>query len=196
MAKLGYDKQFTDDLRFRLTGSLYTTGYVPSNYLYTADRSGSRYYLVMEDVDASPSTNFRSGRFDPGYRNRITAIMFNPFLKYKGLEFFRTIELSKGRAANETDNRSTTQLAGEVIYRFGQTENFYIGGRYNTVSSELAGGLDVDIKRIQFAAGWFLTKNILAKVEYVSQSYDGYPSTSILYDGKFHGLMAEAVISF
>lgn len=196
LAKLGYDKQFTDDLRFRLTGSLYTTGYVPSNYLYTADRSGSRYYLVMEDVDASPSTNFRSGRFDPGYRNRITAIMFNPFLKYKGLEFFGTIELSKGRAANETDNRSTTQLAGEVIYRFGQTENFYIGGRYNTVSSELAGGLDVDINRLQFAAGWFLTKNILAKVEYVSQSYDGYPSTNILYDGKFHGLMAEAVISF
>ena len=206
LAKLGYDNQFTEDFRFRLTGSVLTTGYVPSNYLYTADRAGSRYYFVMEDVDAGASSPFRSGRFDPGFRNRITAVMFNPFVKYQGLEFFGTVELAKGRAASEDnngdgindadDNRSTTQLAGEVIYRFGQTENFYVGGRYNTVSSEMTFDNDVDISRVQLSAGWFLTKNILAKVEYVSQSYDGYPETSILYDGKFDGLIVEAVISF
>ena len=196
LAKLGYDKQFTDDFRFRLTGSLYTTGYVPSNYLYTADRAGSRYYYVMENVDATNTSPFRSGRFDPGFRNSITAVMFNPFLKYGGLEFFGTLEFASGKAASEDDNRSTTQVAGEVIYRFGSTENFYLGARYNTVSSELSSGEDVDINRFQMSAGWFLTKNILAKVEYVTQKYDGYADTNILYDGKFNGLMVEAVISF
>lgn len=195
LAKLGYDSQVTDDLRLRLTGSLLTTGYIPNNYLYTSDRAGSRYYFVMENIDAGASSPFRSGRFDPGLRNRITAIMINPFVKYGGLEFFGTVELASGGASAETDDRSTTQLAGEVIYRFGASENFYLGGRYNTVSSEQSFG-DVDIDRIQLSAGYFLTKNILAKVEYVSQSYDGYPDTSILYDGKFNGLMVEAVISF
>ncbi|MEL0454660.1 hypothetical protein WJN01_00360 [Flavobacteriaceae bacterium SZ-1-7] len=195
LAKLGYDKQITDDFRFRLTGSVLNTGYVPRNYLYTADRAGSRYYFVMEDVDAGASSPFRSGRFDPGFTNRITAIMINPFVKYQGLEFFGTVELASGGAMAESSDRKTTQLAGEVIYRFGNTENFYIGGRYNTVSSEQSFG-DVDIDRFQLGAGWFMTNNILAKVEYVTQSYDGYPSTSILNDGKFNGLMVEAVISF
>lgn len=196
LAKLGYDKQFSDDLRFRLTGSIYTTGYVPRSYLYTADRTGSRYYYVLEDVDATNTRPFRSGRFDPGFSNRITAIMFNPFLKYGGLEFFGTLEFAKGRAYAESDNRSTTQVAGEVIYRIGEKENFYLGGRYNTVSSELSSDDDVDINRIQFSAGYFLTKNILAKLEYVSQQYDGYPEANILHEGKFNGLMLEAVISF
>ena len=96
----------------------------------------------------------------------------------------------------ETSDRKATQLAGELLYRFGNSENFYIGTRYNTVSAELAGNLDVDINRLQVGAGWFMTKNILAKVEYVRQTYDGYPSTNILNDGKFDGLMVEAVISF
>jgi hypothetical protein len=116
-------------------------------------------------------------------------------MKYGGLEFFGTLEFANGRAASESDNRSTTQLAGEVIYRFGSTEDFYIGGRYNTVSSEQSFG-DADIDRFQLSAGYFLTKNVLAKLEYVAQSYDGYPSDNVLYEGKFNGLMFEAVISF
>jgi len=206
LAKLGYDKQLTEDFRFRLTGSLYTTGYVANNYLYTADRAGSRYYSVLspeqyfdfrtQSLQNTTATNtFRTGRFDPGFRNRITAVMFNPFMKYGGLEFFGTLEFANGRAASESDNRSTTQLAGEVIYRFGSTEDFYIGGRYNTVSSEQSFG-DADIDRFQLSAGYFLTKNVLAKLEYVAQSYDGYPSDNVLYEGKFNGLMFEAVISF
>jgi hypothetical protein len=205
LAKLGYDKQLSDDLRFRLTSSLYNTGFVPSNYLYTADRAGARYYSVLVPptfVDRSGATvtttatnTFRTGRFDPGFRNRITAIMINPFLKYNGLEFFGTLEFANGGSSSESSDRKTTQFAGELLYRFGSAENFYLGARYNKVSSEQSFG-DVDIDRFQLGAGWFMTKNILAKVEYVSQSYDGYAAGNILEDGKFHGLMIEAAISF
>lgn len=196
LAKLGYDKQVNDDLRLRLTGSLYNTGAVRTSYLYSADRAGSRYYLVLEDVDASAGSNFRSGRYNPNLRNKITAIMFNPFVKYKGLEFFGTFESATGRANTETDDRTAKQYAGELIYRFGQNEKFYIGGRYNMVDAEEANGDDIEISRFNLAAGWFLTKNVLAKFEYVAQKHDGYNAASIFNDGKFDGIMLETVISF
>ncbi len=195
LAKLGYDKQISDDFRFRLTGSLYNTGYAPSVYLYTADRAGSRYYDVLQ-AETATSDNFRSGRFDPGFKNKITAVMINPFIKTGGLELFGTIELASGRTLNETDRRKTQQYAGELIYRFGSTENLYIGTRYNTVSAELAGGNDVTINRFQLGAGWFMTKNILMKVEYVNQKYNDYPTADLLEDAKFNGLTLEAAISF
>ena len=118
LAKLGFDKQLNDDLRVRLTGSLYNTGYVPNSYLYNADRTGSRYYHVLEPATAT-SDNFRSGRYNPALRNKITAIMINPFLKYQGLEFFGTIESAKGNRTG-LDQRTANQFAGELIYRFGK----------------------------------------------------------------------------
>jgi len=196
LAKLGYDKQLNDDFRLRITGSMYSTGKSGRVYLYSADRSGSRYYLVMENTEASTSSNFRSGRYDPGMTNEITSFMINPFLKYKGLEFFGTIETASGKADAETDKRNATQLAGELIYRFGNNENFYLAGRYNTVDAETAAGEDITIDRLQLGFGAFLTKNILAKFEYVNQTYDGYSDTSIFNDGKFNGVLLEAVISF
>ena len=195
LAKVGYDKQINDDFRLRLTGSLYNTGYAPTVYLYTADRAGSRYYFAMELPTATNTSPFRSGRFDPGFKNKITAIMFNPFIKYKGLEFFGTIENSKGNALG-ADERTANQFAGELIYRFGASENVYLGARYNTVNAELANGDDVSIDRFQLGAGWFMTKNILLKLEYVNQKYDGYAIGSQFDEGKFNGLMLEAAISF
>ncbi|MDO6516794.1 hypothetical protein [Zobellia uliginosa] len=195
LAKLGYDKQISDDLRFRLTGSLYNTGYAPNVYLYSADRAGSRYYDIMQDATAT-SDNFRSGRFDPGFTNQITAVMINPFVKYGGLEFFGTVEVTSGKGLSEADRRNAEQYAGELIYRFGKSENLFIGGRYNTVSAELASGDDININRFQLGAGWFMTKNVLLKAEYVNQKYKDYPAGDLLEDGQFDGPILEAVISF
>ncbi|WP_010662498.1 hypothetical protein [Marinilabilia salmonicolor] len=196
VGKVGYDKQVDEDFRFRLTGSVYTTGESARTYLYAGDRAGSRYYYVMEAPDASASGNFRSGRWNPGFNNELTAFMVNPFVKLGGLEFFGVIESASGKSNGETDTRNFTQLSGELIYRFGNEENFYLGGRYNTVGGEIATGEDVDINRVQLSGGWFMTKNILAKIEYVSQKYDGFPTGDILDEGKFNGLLLEAAISF
>ncbi|WP_036383939.1 hypothetical protein [Muricauda sp. MAR_2010_75] len=196
LAKLGYDGQVNEDLRLRLTGSVYSTNKSARTYLYSADRAGSRYYLVMEDVDASATSNFRSGRYNPGFNNEITAFMINPFVKWKGLEFFGTFETASGKTDAETDDRKATQLAGELIYRFGNNENFYLGTRYNTVNSDDPSGSEITIDRFQLGGGVFLTKNILAKLEYVNQQYDGYDTTSIFHDGEFKGVLLEAVISF
>jgi len=195
LAKLGYDNQLNKDLRVRLTGSLYNTGYVPHSYLYSADRAGARYYDIMQ-AEGSESDDFRASRYDPALSNKITAIMINPFVKYRGLEFFGTIEHAEGKSSSETDERTAKQYAGELIYRFGPQENIYVGGRYNYVDAEDPSGEDISIDRMQLAAGWFMTKNILLKAEYVVQNYDDFGATSILNEGKFDGFMIEAVISF
>ncbi|PWE00787.1 hypothetical protein [Marinilabilia rubra] len=196
VAKLGFDDQLSEDFRLRLTGSIYSTGKANRIYLYSGDRAGSRYYYVMENTEARASSDFRSGRFNPGFSGELTSLMINPFFKYKGLEFFGVYENASGKSGEGTESRSFNQIAGELLYRFGKNENFYIGTRYNTVSGELASGEDVDISRLQLGGGWFMTKNILAKLEYVNQTYDGFPSDDILNEGKFSGLMLEAAISF
>lgn len=196
MLKLGYDKQLTQDFRFRVTGSMYHTAHSARTYLYGGDRAGSRYYFVMENTAATSKDQFLSGTVVPGFTNELTAFMVNPFVKYKGFEFFGMFETVSGKTNAETSTRNFTQLGSELLYRFGKTENFYIGGRYNKVSGELVNGDDIDVSRYNLGAGWFMTKNILAKLEYVNQKYDGYAPSSILHDGKFSGVVFEAVIGF
>src|SRR5690606_28855961 len=126
-AKVGYDSQVSDDLRFRLTGSVYMNqGESTGTSLYGGDRAGSRYYDVMGD-------NYTSGRFNPGFK-KLTAIQVNPFIKFQGFEFFGIYEKAMGGdLENKVEEGSFTQLGAELLYRFGGTEQFYIGGRYNTV---------------------------------------------------------------
>src|SRR5690606_8060579 len=125
LLKVGYDKQVNTDLRLRVTGSMYHTAHTGRAWLYGGDRAGSRYYLVMEDVEASSSGNFTSGRFITGLNNQLTAVMFNPFVKYKGLEFFGLYERVEGQNRGETETRVFNQYGAEALYRFGNNEKFY-----------------------------------------------------------------------
>lgn len=76
--KIGYDKQINDELRLRLTGSLYTTSKSSNNTLFGGDRAGSRYYNVMVNSLTSVGSSFTTGRFNPGLRNNITSWVINP----------------------------------------------------------------------------------------------------------------------
>lgn len=192
VAKIGFDDQINDDLRFRITSSVYHTGESAATYLYTGDRAGARYYNVLTN---NPN-EFRTPRFNPGFTNELTAIMLNTFVKFQGWEFYGVFENSSGKAVAEVNRRTFNQYGAELIYRFGQAEKFYLGGRYNLVAGEINTGEDVDISRVNVGGGWFMTRNVLAKMEYVSQQYNGFPSTSIFNDGQFNGFMLEAVISF
>jgi hypothetical protein len=183
-------------LKLGLTGSLYHTAQSARTYLYGGDRAGSRYYFVMENTAATSSAQYSSGLVNPGFTNELTAIMINPFVKYKGLEFFGLFETVSGKSNAEVDTRNFTQIGTELVYRFGKSENLYLGGRYNKVSGELVNGNEVDVTRFNLGGGWYMTKNILAKLEYVNQKYDGYASNNILHGGKFSGFVFEAAIGF
>jgi len=197
LLKAAYDKQQSEDLRFRLSASMYTNSETPRSTIYSGDRTGSNYYGVMENTAFNATSNFSSGRFSPGTYNSVTAIMINPFVKYQGVELFGSYEIANGKAITETEDRKTTQLAFEGVFRFLSNEQAFIGARYNTVTSRLSGyTTDVDITRLTFAGGWFPTKNLLLKGEYVTQDFEGFKGNDIRNEGKFSGVVIQAVVGF
>jgi len=159
--KLGYDNTF-GDLRVRLTGSMYYTKSSISNTIFGGDRTGSNYQYVMEPSTASLTANAFSGRFNPGFKDNVSTVMINPFVKFKGLEAFGTFEFAKGNSQVENgeiqysvtkldinnnpivfqklSNRTANQTAFDVLYRFGKNEKFYLGTRYNKVDATIALG--------------------------------------------------------
>jgi hypothetical protein len=216
LGKLGYDKQLTDDLRVRLTGSVYYTAGSLGQTLFGGDRTGSHYFGVMDF--AKPSTSsYTTGRLNPGFSDKVTALSGNLFLKFMGLESFTTLEQASGRQKDEiTGERTANQFATDLLYRFGKDENFWVGARYNTFSATMPktaavnavanpvttavaalAPYKVGADKLAVSAGWFITKNVMAKLEYVQQNYD-YKNApqSILNGGKFSGFIVEAVVGF
>lgn len=197
IGKLGFDRQMNSDLRLRLTGSMYKTNKALNNTLYGGDRAGSRYYWVLENTTATESAQFTSGLINPGFRNKVTALQVNPFLKFRGAEVFGVLERAKGKAAGELTERKWNQLAVDAVYRFLPKETAFVGARYNRAEGPLAGiPGDVGAERWQVSGGWFILPGLLAKVEYVDQKYTGYPPANLKNGGRFRGLMAEGVVTF
>ncbi|MDD4696211.1 MAG: hypothetical protein PHR52_01605 [Fermentimonas sp.] len=88
-----------------------------------------------------------------------------------------------------------------MVVRFGADEQFYVGGRYNVLKADMTSvgetpAYKADINRTAIAAGWYMTKNVMAKIEYVKQNYDGFPSNSIYSDAQFDGLTLAGSIAF
>lgn len=246
IAKLGWDGKLLDDkLRIRATGSLYMTAGSTGVTLYGGDRAGSHYWGVMDNTLSGATFTkdniaFTSGRYNPGFGDKITSYMGNLFLEYKitdqlSVESFTTIEQSTGRGKAEgTGERNATQIAEDLIFRYG---DFYIGARYNKVDADVAAvytmaktatpastsyslnaktgvidakttaatafvpesttpGYSVAMDRIAISAGYFFTKNVMTKLEYTTQNYNGFPTSDIRSGGKFKGFVLEAVIGF
>ena len=198
--KLGYDSQVSDMLRTRLTGSVYhSTKDGTRDYIYGGDRAGSRYYNVLEVIDEARPSDFLP-RFNPGFPYH-TSFQVNPFVQYQaaemlGVEFFGVVERSMGGPEGAG---AFTQLGGELLFRLGQNQDFYVGGRYNTVTgSAVEDGPDQEISRFNVGGGWFLTNNVMTKLEYVKQSYsgDGFIGDAKFEGAEFSGVVIEAAISF
>jgi hypothetical protein len=162
-AKIAYDAK-SDDLRYRLSASIYHNSNIQRNTLFAGDRTGSHWFGVMEpatigglpiSIGTSPSDpakqagpNFTSARFDPGVTNKLTTINISPFIKFKGLEIQGGMDLiSGGTYADTTSSSGTlawgkrdwTQVYGEVVYRFLANDELFIGARYVSASGQPSG---------------------------------------------------------
>ena len=100
--KAGFDNNVSEDLRIRLTGSVYRADKSLNQTIYSGDRPGSRYYDVLVD---SVGRDRWSGSIQPGFRNSVTAVQINPFIRFKGLEMFGSFDCLTATGA---DSRSTS----------------------------------------------------------------------------------------
>jgi len=185
--KLGYDKNINEDLRVRATFSGYHVGEGHSgSYLWGGDRAGARYYNVMQLASVT-TDNYNSGRWSPGSgQTQMNSYMANLFVQFYGLEVFGIYENMNG-VKGETD-QNFTQTAAQAIYRLG---SFYLGTRFNHVSNNDGS----TVNRTNLGGGWNMTKNVLVKLDYVTQKYEG-PAHGDIDGGKFNGVVLEAGISF
>lgn len=202
--KAGYDKNFSDKIRARLTLSGY---HMPEgnhrNTLYGGDRTGSRYYLVMNLAkNGATAVDIKSNHlntyFSPGAATKTNSYMLNLFSRVYGFEFFGTYESAKGLYPDAKEFKFN-QIAAELLYRFGKDENFFLGARYNVVNGnkDAANSASVNqtVDRIQLGAGWAILKTTMVKVEYVKQNFKEFAG---VYgsDAGFNGVMFEATVSF
>ena len=115
---------------------------------------------------------------------------------------------------SKLDDRYAHQVAAELVYRFGGQKQFWVGAKYNEVNATIVTGassaqnatgtagltqgtrLPVSVYRDAYCFGWYLTKNIGFKGEYVNQHFFGYPDDNILSGGKFNGFVIQGSISF
>ncbi|WP_372950221.1 hypothetical protein [Mariniphaga sp.] len=185
--KLAYDTDVTDDLRLRASLSGYHVGEGHSgSTLWDGDRAGARYYSVMQTAEAA-GDNFRSGRWSPGAnQTEMNSYMANVFAQFHGLEVFGVYETMKGvRSGND---QNFTQTALQAIYRLGR---FYAGTRLNKVDNNDGS----TVTRTNLGGGWYMVDNVVIKLDYVIQKYEG-PAHGSIDGGKFNGLVLEAAISF
>lgn len=196
--KASIDKQISEKFRLRLSLGGSHQKSTLSGTLHNGDRTGSRYYFVMnkqvgDNSEFDVTKNHTSGNWGPGAFTKDNTININLFAKYSKLEFFGTLEKANGITASSSARYDFSQLATELVYRLGKQEQWFIGGRYNKVTNaETSPKMEVD--RIQFSTGWYMIRNMLMKLEYVDQQYKNFSS----YGNKagFKGFILEAGISF
>lgn len=195
--KLGFDKKMLDMVRVRLTGSFYANNKAASNTLFTGDRAGSAYYSILENTSSTETANAWSGQIRPGFSNKVNAEVINPFIKIGNAEFYGSFQTATGGAFTEPKLRTIRQNVYEGVYRL-VNDKFYVGGRYNTLEGQMIpkSSADQSVTRYQLGGGWFVTPNVLAKVEWVDQKYNDFPVNDIRNGGKFKGFMIQGVVGF
>ncbi|XOB60936.1 hypothetical protein ACMC56_09995 [Campylobacterota bacterium DY0563] len=206
-AKLAYDNQISENTRFRISQSAFTVNNTTKNRLYMGDKAGNvprKIFNAIDNTYNSPNDRDSFGAVwnaMAGY-NDLTSTMTNVFYKYKDTEFFGLLEYADGKQiygassvplANAID-MEMLHYSGEIVQRFG-ADKYYVAARYEKAELEKEGAAqDAKLTQYQIAAGMFLSKTAMMKIEYIKQERDhvhaGHDNV------KFDGLMISAALSF
>ena len=128
--------------------------------------------------------------------------------------------LTDSRGTINWEKRASSQILVEGVFRFLKNEQAFIGARFvkatvepsglkykdiagktydpiaNPLDDDKTGQAKVNVDRLAVSAGWFPTKNLLLKGEYMIQNYKDFPTADYRFEGKVSGFMIEAVIGF
>lgn len=102
-----------------------------------------------------------------------------------------------------TPEETWNYYAADAVYKI--TPALYGAVRYSGATTEMLTGRETDgkVNRLQVGGGFWLTKNMLMKVEYVTQKYSGFRQGDMVNNGiqawrdpEFNGFVAEVSFAF
>lgn len=201
--KVGFDKQMNEDLRVRLTESVFFVEGINRLDLYSSDKAGdvARQTLGV----AGTGTQSLGWNVISAYANATTAktatdvlaSKTNLFLKFQDTELYGLYEIVD--AADVFDkSMKVNHYAIDLVQRFSN-DKFWLAARYENAVQEYADAWndfgDAELTQVQLAAGWYISKNAVAKIEYIDQEREKF-STYRYGKGSADGYMISASLSF
>ena len=193
--KVGFDSQINDDLRVRLTESVYTVhGTNKGSSLYSGDKAGTPSRKIFDDgtdTDFGALWNALSGFSD------LTVSKTNFFTRYQDTELYAMFEIADGADAKGVD-MAMNHYAVDLVQRF-HNDKFYAAARYEKAKldyKEATNDLgDAEMTQWQVGLGWFLSKNAVAKLEYIDHERTNN-SSFVGGTADFKGYMISTALSF
>lgn len=203
-AKFAFDNQLNDTLRVRLSESVYyVSGTNKGGSLYSGDKAGSVSRKIFDsdtfasgkwtnnDNDFGALWNAMSGFSD------LTVSKTNFFTRYHDTELYAMLEIADGADASDKDMKMT-HYALDLVQRFSN-DKFWVAGRYENAVVEYADASndlgDAEMTQWQLGLGWFLSKNAVAKLEYIDHKREKN-STFVGGNAEFKGYMISTALSF
>ena len=170
--------------------------------MFTGNRSGERYAGVMGGGQAP-------GNVFPQAGEKFSAAQFDltfdkpafPVKLYGHVGQTKDADLNGSMPGSPEEEWN--YFAGDVVYEF--TPALYAAARYSGAMTDMLAGRPTDgkVNRVQVGGGFWLTKNMLAKLEYVQQKYTGFGQGDMVnnniqawHDPEFSGFVAEVSFSF
>lgn len=172
-----------------------------SMQMFTGNRSGERYAGVMGGGQAPGNVFPQAGEKFSAAQVDVTFNNGSPLELYG--HYGMTQDLDINGSAAGTPEEKWSYYAGDVVYRI--TPAVYAAARYSNASTSKLGGnaSDGNVNRIQVGGGLWLTRNLLVKVEYVNQQYDGFAVGQMVNNNiqawrnpSFSGVISEVSFSF
>ncbi len=168
--------------------------------LFSGHRSGGPYSGVLAGGNAP-------GQVMPGAGQKVTATQFDVTWGVGSLELYSHYGWMRDADINGSDSGSPEEswayYAAESTYRI--TSNLHAAIRYSGADANKLNGISSKgrIERIQIGGGFWLTENMLAKVEYVHQRCNNFTDSDgkvggvdIWMDPVFSGAISEVSFAF
>ena len=170
--------------------------------MFTGNRSGERYAGVMGGGQAPGNVFPQAGEKFSAAQLDLTYDADGFPIKLYG-HVGRTQDKDINGSAAGAPEETWNYYAGDVLYKI--TPALYAAARYSAATTDRLAGRETDgkVNRIQVGGGFWLTKNMLMKLEYVTQKYSGFRQGDMVNNGiqawrdpEFNGFVAEVSFAF
>ena len=173
-----------------------------SMQMFTGNRSGERYAGILGGGQAPGNVFPQGGEKFSAAQFDVTFDKDNIPLKLYG-HYGRTQDLDINGSAAGTPEEKWSYYAGDAVYRINPT--LYGAVRYSSATPTMLQGRASDgkVNRLAVGGGFWLTRTLLVKLEWVDQKYSGFAEGDIVNNGiqawrnpSFNGLISEVSFSF